>query len=222
MLRERGVTPETLQEVAMGGGPPGGGRPGGPGGGQSSTPTLHEYGRDLTEMARNGQIDPVIGREAEIEQTVEVLSRRRKNNPVLIGEAGVGKTSIVEGIAAQIIEAVRAAVELSDRYIPDRHLPDKAIDLIDQAGARVRRRVKTPPTDLRGLEQEVERLQREKDQAVAPSSTSAPSSCATPSPRPRRGSSRRAPAAVRPASWRSGSRTSPRWCPGPSASRSAS
>jgi ATP-dependent Clp protease ATP-binding subunit ClpC len=64
-------------------------------------------------------------------------------------------------------DAIRAAVELSDRYVTDRHLPDKAIDLIDQAGARVRRRVKTPPTDLRGLEQEVERLQREKDQAVA-------------------------------------------------------
>ncbi|TFV59331.1 ATP-dependent Clp protease ATP-binding subunit [Geodermatophilus sp. DF01-2] len=307
VLHERGVTPETLQHVAAGGGTPGGGRPGG---GQSNTPTLDEYGRDLTEMARDGRIDPVIGREAEIEQTVEVLSRRRKNNPVLIGEAGVGKTAIVEGIAAQIVEgdvpetlrgrrlveldltglvagtryrgdfeermkkiideirehsdevivfidelhtvvgagasegsggagnmlkpalargelhiigattleeyrrniekdaalerrfqpilvpepsvedtveilcglrdryeahhevrftddAIRAAVELSDRYVPDRHLPDKAIDLIDQAGARVRRRVKTPPTDLRGLEQEAERLQREKDQAVA-------------------------------------------------------
>jgi ATP-dependent Clp protease ATP-binding subunit ClpC len=64
-------------------------------------------------------------------------------------------------------EALVAAVELSDRYIADRHLPDKAIDLVDQAGARVRRRVKTPPTDLRRLEQELERLQREKDQAVA-------------------------------------------------------
>ncbi len=64
-------------------------------------------------------------------------------------------------------EAVVAAVELSDRFITDRHLPDKAIDLIDQAGARVRRRVKTPPTDLRGLEQDAQRLQREKDQAVA-------------------------------------------------------
>src|SRR3954449_7968645 len=306
VLRQRGVTPEALQQAVSGGG----GGQGGTGRPASSTPTLDEYGRDLTEMARNGEIDPVIGREAEIEQTVEVLSRRRKNNPVLIGEAGVGKTAIVEGIAAQIVEgdvpetlrgrrlveidltglvagtryrgdfeerlkkvideirehsdevivfidelhtvvgagasegsggagnmlkpalargelhiigattleeyrrniekdaalerrfqpilvaepsvedtveilcglrdryeahhqvrftdeAVVAAVELSDRYITDRHLPDKAIDLIDQAGARVRRRVKTPPTDLRGLEQEVERLQREKDQAVA-------------------------------------------------------
>ncbi|MGY1592946.1 ATP-dependent Clp protease ATP-binding subunit [Geodermatophilus sp. SYSU D00708] len=306
LLRQRGVTPEALQQAVSGagGGQGGSGRP------PSSTPTLDEYGRDLTAMARNGEIDPVIGRESEIEQTVEVLSRRRKNNPVLIGEAGVGKTAIVEGIAAQIVDgdlpetlrgrrlveldltglvagtryrgdfeerikkiideirehsdevivfidelhtvvgagasegsggagnmlkpalargelhiigattldeyrrniekdaalerrfqpilvpepsvedtvlilcglrdryeahhqvrftddAIRAAVELSDRYITDRHLPDKAIDLIDQAGARVRRRVKTPPTDLRGLEQEVERLQREKDQAVA-------------------------------------------------------
>src|SRR3954453_22291130 len=304
ILRQRGITPEVLQQAATGGGQGGAGRP------ASSTPTLDEFGRDLTEMARNGEIDPVIGRESEIEQTVEVLSRRRKNNPVLIGEAGVGKTAIVEGIAAQIAEgdvpetlrgrrvveidltglvagtryrgdfeerlkkiideirehsdeviafidelhnvvgagasegsggagnmlkpalargdlhiigattldeyrrniekdaalerrfqpilvsepgvedtvqilcglrdryeahhevrftddAMRAAVELSDLYITDRPLPDKAFDLIDQAGARVRRRVKTPPTDLRGLEQEVERLQREKDQAVA-------------------------------------------------------
>ncbi|SFP46554.1 ATP-dependent Clp protease ATP-binding subunit ClpC [Geodermatophilus dictyosporus] len=310
VLRERGVTPEALQQAATGAPQPRGGRPGTPGQGGSSTPTLDEFGRDLTQMARDGRIDPVIGREQEIEQTVEVLSRRRKNNPVLIGEAGVGKTAIVEGIAAQIVEgdvpetlrgrrlveldltglvagtryrgdfeervrkiideirehsdevivfidelhtvvgagssegssgagnmlkpalargelhvigattldeyrrniekdaalerrfqpilvtepdventvqilcglrdryeahhgvrftddAIRAAVELSDRYVTDRHLPDKAIDLIDQAGARVRRRVKTPPTDLRGLEQEVERLQREKDQAVA-------------------------------------------------------
>src|SRR4051794_30154236 len=306
ILRAMNVTPETLQQAAVGGGGPG--QP--PAKPPSSTPTLDEYGRDLTQLARDGQIDPVIGRESEIEQTVEVLSRRRKNNPVLIGEAGVGKTAIVEGLAAQIAdddvpeslrgkrvveidltglvagtryrgdfeerlkkvideirehsddviafidelhtvvgagasegsagagnmlkpalargelhiigattldeyrrniekeaalerrfqpilvpepsiedtvqilcglrdryeahhqvrftdEAVVAAVELSDRYITDRHLPDKAIDLIDQAGARVRRRVKTPPTDLRGLEQEVERLQREKDQAVA-------------------------------------------------------
>src|SRR3954447_23947548 len=306
ILRGLNVTPETLQQAAVGGGssPTGTGKP------PSNTPTLDEFGRDLTEMARDGQIDPVIGREEEIEQTVEVLSRRRKNNPVLIGEAGVGKTAIVEGIATPIVEeavpetlrdrrlveidltglvagtryrgdfeerlkkvideirqhsdevivfidelhtvvgagasegssgagnmlkpalargelhiigattldeyrrniekdaalerrfqpilvpepsvedtveilrglrdryeahhqvrftdeALVAAVELSDRYVADRHLPDKAIDLIDQAGARVRRRVRTPATDLRGLERELSRLQREKDQAVA-------------------------------------------------------
>ncbi|MEU6058917.1 ATP-dependent Clp protease ATP-binding subunit [Streptomyces sp. NPDC047097] len=71
---------------------------------QHGTPTLDQYGRDLTDMAREGRIDPVIGREEEIEQTVEVLSRRGKNNPVLIGDAGVGKTAIVEGLAQRIAE----------------------------------------------------------------------------------------------------------------------
>jgi ATP-dependent Clp protease ATP-binding subunit ClpC len=306
LLQAQGVTPESLQQAATGGGG-GGPAPGRP---PSATPTLDEFGRDLTQAARDGMIDPVIGREDEIDQTLEVLARRRKNNPVLIGEAGVGKTAIVEGIAQEIAddevpetlrgrrvveldltglvagtryrgdfeerlkkiideirehsdevivfvdelhtvvgagasegsggagnmlkpalargelhiigattldeyrrniekdaalerrfqpilvpepgvedtveilrglrdryeahhqvrfsdEALVAAVELSDRFIADRHLPDKAIDLIDQAGARVRRRVKMPPTDLRGLEQELSRLQREKDQAVA-------------------------------------------------------
>jgi ATP-dependent Clp protease ATP-binding subunit ClpC len=71
---------------------------------QSSTPALDEFGRDLTGEAREGRIDPVIGREEEIEQTVEILARRRKNNAVLIGEAGVGKTAIVEGLARRIAE----------------------------------------------------------------------------------------------------------------------
>src|SRR3954470_2743614 len=75
---------------------PGRGRAGEP---ESKTPALDEFGRDLTAEAREGRIDPVIGREAEIEQTVEILARRRKNNAVLIGEAGVGKTAIVEGLA---------------------------------------------------------------------------------------------------------------------------
>ncbi len=302
------VTPETLQRALAGQGlPPGAGGPGG----RSATPTLDEFGRDLTEQAREGKIDPVIGRDEEIEQTVEVLSRRGKNNPVLIGEAGVGKTAIVEGIAQRIVdddvpqtlagkrvvqlelsgvvagtryrgdfeervkriideirehrenliifidelhtlvgaggsseggmdagnmlkpalargelhiigattldeyrkniekdaalarrfqpilvpepspddaitilrglrdryeahhqvrysdEALVAAVELSDRYVSGRFLPDKAIDLIDQAGARVRLRTKTPGRDLRDLERQAEELQRDKDQAVA-------------------------------------------------------
>jgi ATP-dependent Clp protease ATP-binding subunit ClpC len=278
----------------------------------TNTPTLDKYGRDLTELARQGRIDPVIGRDEEIEQTVEVLSRRGKNNPVLIGDAGVGKTAIVEGLAQRISEAdvpdvltgrrvvaldltgvvagtryrgdfeermnnivgeirahsdqliifidelhtvvgagagggdgssmdagnilkpalargelhivgattleeyrriekdaalarrfqpimvpeptaadaieilrglqdryeahhqVRytdealvAAVELSDRYLTDRRLPDKAIDLIDQAGARVRLRARTKGTDVRAMERELEQLTRDKDQAVA-------------------------------------------------------
>ncbi|HEY2129729.1 MAG TPA: ATP-dependent Clp protease ATP-binding subunit [Streptosporangiaceae bacterium] len=302
------VTPETLQRALAGQGqPPGTGGPGG----QSATPSLDQFGRDLTAQAREGKIDPVIGRDGEIEQTVEVLSRRGKNNPVLIGEAGVGKTAIVEGIAQRIVddevpqtlagkrviqldlsgvvagtryrgdfeervkrlideirehgdeliifidelhtlvgaggsseggmdagnmfkpalargelhvigattldeyrkniekdaalarrfqsilvpeptpddtiailrglrdryeahhqvrytdESLVAAVELSDRYISDRFLPDKAIDLIDQAGARVRLRTKTPRRDVRDLEQRAEELQRDKDQAVA-------------------------------------------------------
>jgi ATP-dependent Clp protease ATP-binding subunit ClpC len=304
-LREAHVTPETLSEAAAGGG---GGRQGGQP--PSETPTLDQFGNDLTAMAREGRVDPVVGREQEIEQTIEVLSRRTKNNPVLIGEPGVGKTAIVEGIAQRIVdgdvpdtlrdkrlfqldvagmlagtryrgdfeerlkkvieeirahsdeliifidelhtvvgagaaegavsasnmlkpalargelhiigattideyrkdiekdaalerrfqpilvpepsvddtieilhglrdryeahhqvrftdEALVAAAELADRYITDRFLPDKAIDLVDQAGARVRLRTKTPARDRRELEQRLERLRREKDEAVA-------------------------------------------------------
>lgn len=69
----------------------------------SETPMLDRYGTDLTALARSGDLDPVIGREDEIEQTIEILSRRTKNNPVLVGEAGVGKTAIVEGLAAAIV-----------------------------------------------------------------------------------------------------------------------
>ncbi|GGV83481.1 MULTISPECIES: ATP-dependent Clp protease ATP-binding subunit [Streptomyces] len=277
----------------------------------TGTPTLDTYGRDLTDLARQGRIDPVIGRDEEIEQTIEVLSRRGKNNPVLIGDAGVGKTAVVEGLAQRIAdgdvpdvlhgrrvvaldltgvvagtryrgdfeerlntivtevrthsdqlivfidelhtvvgaggggeggamdagnilkpalargelhivgattleefrriekdaalarrfqpilvpepsvpdtleilrglrdryeahhqvrysdEALVAAVELSDRYLTDRRLPDKAIDLIDQAGARVKLRARTKGTDVRAMEREVEQLTLDKDQAVA-------------------------------------------------------
>ena len=65
--------------------------------------TLEKYGRDLTELARRGKIDPVIGRDNEIRRIMQVLSRRTKNNPVLIGDPGVGKTAIVEGLARRII-----------------------------------------------------------------------------------------------------------------------
>src|SRR5215472_16634953 len=99
ILSSARVTPESLQAGLGGQGfPPATGGPSGPGG-RSGTPTLEEYGRDLTALAREGRIDPVIGRDTEIEQTVEVLSRRGKNNPLLIGEAGVAKTAIVEGLA---------------------------------------------------------------------------------------------------------------------------
>ncbi|MET8998686.1 ATP-dependent Clp protease ATP-binding subunit [Amycolatopsis sp. NPDC004169] len=302
-LREAGATRDRLHEGTADG-PPQPARP--------STPTLDQYGEDLTERARAGRIDPVIGRDDEIEQTIEVLSRRTKNNPVLIGEAGVGKTAIVEGLAQRLAdddvpdilsgrhviqldvtamvagtryrgdfeermsallkeirdnrdrlivfidelhtivgagsggegggqgagnmlkpalargelhvvgattldeyrtgierdpalerrfqpilvpepsvedaveilrglrdryeahhqvrysdEALQAAVDLSDRYLTDRFLPDKAIDLIDQAGARVRLRSRTRPERVRDLETRLEQLQRDKDQAIA-------------------------------------------------------
>ncbi|MCW3009784.1 MAG: ATP-dependent Clp protease ATP-binding subunit, partial [Solirubrobacterales bacterium] len=80
--------PQTTQEVAA-----------------STTPALDEFGHDLTEDARQGRIDPVIGRDAEVEQVVEVLARRRKSNAVLIGEPGVGKTAIVEGLARRVVSA---------------------------------------------------------------------------------------------------------------------
>src|SRR5215213_2393370 len=70
----------------------------------SQTPVLDQFGRDLTADAAAGRIDPVIGRDEEIEQTIEILARRRKNNAVLIGEAGVGKTAIVEGLARRVAE----------------------------------------------------------------------------------------------------------------------
>ena len=71
---------------------------------KSKTPALDSFGRDLTELARQNKLDPVIGREKEIERTMQVLSRRTKNNPVLLGEAGVGKTAIVEGFAQRVVE----------------------------------------------------------------------------------------------------------------------
>ena len=71
---------------------------------KTETPALDQFGRDLTELARQGKLDPVIGREVEIERVVQVLCRRKKNNPVLIGEPGVGKTAIVESLATKIVE----------------------------------------------------------------------------------------------------------------------
>ena len=83
----------------------------------TNTPTLDRYGRDLTELARNGELDPVIGREKEIERVIQILSRRTKNNPVLIGEAGVGKTAIAEGIAQRIVEGSLPEPLLNKRLV---------------------------------------------------------------------------------------------------------
>jgi ATP-dependent Clp protease ATP-binding subunit ClpC len=274
----------------------------------ASTPTLDSLARDLTVSAKEGKIDPVIGRTKEIERVIQVLSRRTKNNPVLIGEPGVGKTAVAEGLAQQIIdneipetlrdkrvmtldmgtvvagtkyrgefedrlkkvmeeirqagnvilfidelhtligaggaegaidasnilkpslargelqcigattldeyrkyiekdaalerrfqpiqvdepsveetiqilgglrdryeahhrvtitdEAIEAAANLSDRYITDRFLPDKAIDLIDEAGSKVRLRSYTIPPNLKDLEQKLAEVRKEKDAAV--------------------------------------------------------
>lgn len=276
--------------------------------GKSNTPTLDEFGTDLTEKAANGGIDPVIGREKEIERVIQILSRRTKNNPCLIGEPGVGKTAIAEGLALKIVkdevpellsgkkivaldltsmvagtkyrgdfeerikkamdevknaknvilfidevhtligagaaegavdaanilkpalargeiqvigattideyrkniekdaalerrfqsvmvgepteeetveilkglrdkyeahhkvkisdEAIETAVKMSSRYIADRFLPDKAIDLIDEAASRVRLKAFTAPPNLKSMEQEIKRLEQEKASAV--------------------------------------------------------
>lgn len=91
--------------------------------GRSRTPTLDEFGRDLTELARNEKLDPVVGRNTEIERVIQILSRRTKNNPVLLGEPGVGKTAIAEGLAQRIIQG----------DIPDT-LKDRRIVSLDLAG----------------------------------------------------------------------------------------
>src|SRR5262249_33943791 len=90
--------------------------------GKSKTPALDSFGRDLTELARQGKLDPVIGRQNEIERVIQVLSRRTKNNPVLSGGAGVAKTAIVEGLAQMVV----------DSNVPGR-LRDRRIVVLDLA-----------------------------------------------------------------------------------------
>ena len=309
LMQQRGAASGMGAGTGMPGAATGG--PGAPGGsqGDSRTPTLDQVSRDLTEMARNDELDPVIGRAEEIARVVRILSRRTKNNPVLIGEAGVGKTAVAEGLAQRIVsedipeslkgkrvlaldvgglvagtrfrgdfeermqqmikelqqeekdivlfidelhqivgaggadgavnasnmlkpalargelqvvgattldeyrkhvekdpalerrfqpvlvdeptveetvqilyglrdryeahhrvrvsdEAVEAAANLGDRYITDRYLPDKAIDLLDEAAAEVRLRSTVPPVDVKRIEEEMARLEREKEDAV--------------------------------------------------------
>src|SRR5437016_3933391 len=273
-----------------------------------NTPALRTFGRDLTELAKKGELDPVIGRKNEIERVIQILCRRTKNNPVLLGEAGVGKTAIVEGLAQEIAQgnvpellrekrvitldlalmvagtkyrgqfeerikavmdeirrskniilfidelhtivgagsaegtmdasniikpalsrgelqcigattlneyrkyiekdaalerrfqsvkveapsleeaililkglrpkyedhhkaeftdkAIEASVKLSDRYITDRYLPDKAIDLMDEAGSRARIGTMTRPPEVKGLEGEIEEIKSKKERAI--------------------------------------------------------
>ena len=105
VLQAAGVTPDALtsamrQTTTVGSD----GAPAPEGAEASATPMLDQFGTDLTALARDGKLDPVIGRLDEIEQTVEILSRRTKNNPVLVGEAGVGKTAIVEGLAQAVVD----------------------------------------------------------------------------------------------------------------------
>ena len=277
-------------------------------GSYNSTPTLNQYGSDLTKQAREGKLDPVIGRKEEIQRVIQILSRRTKNNPCLIGEPGVGKTAVVEGLAEKIVsgdvpellknkrvvsvdiasmiagakyrgdfeerikkalkevkkagdvilfideihtivgagsaegavdaanilkpllargeiqligattlkeyrkyiekdaalerrfspvtvneptedetvqilyglrdkyeahhnvkitdEAIKAAVELSSRYINDRYLPDKAIDLIDEAASKVRMSSYTEPDSFKDMKDEIEKLDKEKEEAI--------------------------------------------------------
>ncbi len=100
ILNKKGVTYERVREELTKSRKTSSRRPTG----KSTTPTLDQFSRDLTQMAREGKLDPVIGREEEIERVIRILSRRTKNNPVLIGEPGVGKTAIVEGLAQRIVK----------------------------------------------------------------------------------------------------------------------
>src|SRR3989475_381545 len=166
---------------------------------------LEKYARDLTELARRQKLDPVIGRDEEIRRVMQILARRTKNNPVLIGEPGVGKTAIVEGLTQRIEKdpplerrfqpvlaaeptvedtiailrglkeryevhhgvrikdaAIIAAATLSNRYISDRFLPDKAIDLIDECAASLRMQIDSLPVEIDEIERRILQLEIER------------------------------------------------------------
>jgi ATP-dependent Clp protease ATP-binding subunit ClpC len=114
-----GIEPEEMEEVGEGSEEP---QSASPRRGKSKTPALDSFGRDLTELAKSGELDPVIGRAKEIERLVQILCRRTKNNPVLLGEAGVGKTAIIEGLSQRII----------DHEVPDL-LHDRRVVVLDLA-----------------------------------------------------------------------------------------
>jgi ATP-dependent Clp protease ATP-binding subunit ClpC len=117
---ESPASSSSSEESPSGGGAASSGAPsasGGTAGGKSKTPALDSFGRDLTEYARESKLDPVIGRAKEIERVIQILCRRTKNNPVLLGEAGVGKTAIVEGLAQSIIRGDTPEILLDKRIV---------------------------------------------------------------------------------------------------------
>src|SRR5436309_3118695 len=158
------------------------------------TPALRAFGRDLTDLAKKGELDPVIGRRNEIERVIQVLCRRTKNNPVLIGEAGVGKTAIAEGLAQEIASGnvpellrdrrvitldlalmvagtkYRGQFEERIKAVMDEIRRSKNvilfIDVMDEAGARARINAMTRPPDVKDIEKEIEEIRVEKEGAI--------------------------------------------------------
>ena len=112
-----------------GGGQAAGAAAGQTGEGKKSSKLLDQFGRNLTKLAADGKLDPVVGRETEIERIMQILSRRTKNNPILIGEPGVGKTAVVEGLAQAELEHLLGAG--SERDVPARGLLALADDVLD-------------------------------------------------------------------------------------------
>src|SRR5438105_2865856 len=148
---------------------------------KSKTPALDHFCRDLTQLAAEGQLDPTIGRQKEIERVMEILSRRKKNNPVLIGEPGAGKTAIVEGLAQliasgqcpdalkdhRVLSLDMAAVIAGTKYRGQFEERLKAIiDVIDEAGARARLATQVPPPEVAALKAKLEHINGDKENAV--------------------------------------------------------